>query len=200
MKKSQSYVLANSSRQTARKYSNADKENDTRVSNKNKKLDFALTYRQNKFSIAEDYNMTKKRAVTTKPTRKSSIETNADSISSVSTKNIAKVTKKQKSYLASFKNRKFSELKIFFNTTQKKRIMIRTNKKIYRDSIKFMNKNKPHIFPLYHDRDILNIYFKAELIPQELDNDVETDEEQLIDAKRFLIDSLRDGIKEFRKM
>jgi hypothetical protein len=186
-----------------RKAAIVNKENDSTALNKNKAASFFILEKKKKIiSDSDEETSTKKRATSPNPSQSSS-ETQAESKRSVSTKKKYKnETIQERLAFPNFKRRKYSELKKEnkFQTTQKKRIVL-PKKKIFRDKIKFSDDatDTIHTFPLYADKDILNIYFKAELIEQDLDNDVETDEDQLKDAKKLLISSLKDGIKEYKK-
>jgi hypothetical protein len=198
MRKSYSFILPNPTRATSKHRTTlTNKENDKRLSNNIKSLEATLL----KKSYIEDNLSTKTRSFSSKPTSKCSTTTTADTIRSVSPKKKHAIEKvRTKRYFTSFKKRKYSELKSF-NSTSKKRAVLASNKKVFRDIIRFDDPfdKKTHSFPLYSEKDVLNIYFKTSLTHQDLDNDVETDEDQLNDAKRFLMNSLSDGINQFRK-
>lgn len=199
MRKSNSFILPKTDRACSKLLTLFNKENNLRTSKKSKGFEINL---QNKPSNRnkEDIITTKMRSLSSKPSSKCSVETDAESIKSVSTKKVIKPNnEKIKRYFTSFKKKKYSELKTY-NSTNRKRVVLGSNKKVFRDTIRFNDPSskKTHTFPLYSDREVLNIYFKNNLITQELDNDVETDEEQLKDARRYLFDSLLDGINAFR--
>lgn len=199
----QTYKYPNTRLSQARKIKIENLENSSLVSNRKKESSFFFIEKKNKiiYDDTEYDNSTKKRSLSTKPSSKSSIDILSEGQRSISTKKVQKTEKIQnKEYImTTFQKRKFSELKQRVNP-QRKKFLLPNRKKIFRETLSFKdNKRKTHTFDLFQDNDILNINFKAILINQELDNDVETDEEQLKDAERFMINSIKDGIKEFRK-
>lgn len=72
-------------------------------------------------------------------------------------------------------------------------------KKIYESVLTFHDSdNKPHFFKVYNDTETgFDQRYNQILKIMDMDNDVETDEEQLYLAKTFTLDCLRDTIKNF---
>jgi hypothetical protein len=80
-----------------------------------------------------------------------------------------------------------------------KRVQTRANKKIYIASVKFTDEISGQViaFPLFKDSDVLSKRaFDKHLIPQDLDNDVNTDEDMMSDALAHSKKNLQEGIKE----
>jgi hypothetical protein len=81
-----------------------------------------------------------------------------------------------------------------------KKLQTNSKKKIYVASIKFTHKDEIVSFPLFKDVDILSKReLDKHLIPQEMDNDIETDHEMMDDALVHTKKTLKQGIKEQKK-
>jgi hypothetical protein len=195
MNKLHSQIIPNSQNANKKSIAVENKENNRKASNQHAPTFFVIE-KKNKiiYDTDEEDTSTKKRAISPSV----STDTKADSNLAPSTKKKRKNEKIQERQIID-RRRKFSELSNKTHTTLKKKF-ITQNKKLTLETIKFSDEDKRlHTFPLYSDKEILKINFKAELIDQELDNDVVTDEEQLNDAARFLRDALKEGIKEYKK-
>jgi hypothetical protein len=83
------------------------------------------------------------------------------------------------------------------NFTKKRKVS--SCKKIYESVLTFHDSNnKPHFFKVYNDTETgFDQRYSQILKIMDMDNDVETDEEQLYLAKTFTLDCLRDTIKNF---
>ena len=181
-----------------------DKENNSKASNAIPTASLFIIEKKKKIVYDTDEDTSTKKRASSPKQSESTCDTKSVSDKSVSTKKKANTEKIQERVVYSnIGRRKYSELKKEdkFKTTQKKKVVLH-NKKIYRETIKFSDDATKtiHAFPLYSENDILNIVFEVELIEQELDNDVETDQEQLKDSRKHVLNSLKEGIKEYKKM
>jgi hypothetical protein len=95
--------------------------------------------------------------------------------------------------------RKFPNLKTQSKHKPNKAIQLSARKKLYVASIKFIDIDDTVSFPLFKDVDVLSSRkFDHHLIPQELDNDIETDEEMMDDAVSHSMKNLEEGIEEWK--
>jgi hypothetical protein len=180
-----------------------DKENSSKASNAIQTASLFIIEKKKKIVYdTDEATSTKKRASSPKHTESTS-DTKSVSNKSVSTNKKTNEKIQERVVYSNVGRRKYSELKNEdkFKITQKKKVVLQ-NKKIYRETIKFRDDTTKslHAFPLYSEKDILNIVFNVELIEQELDNDVETDDDQLKDSKKHVLKSLKEGINEYNEM
>ena len=64
----------------------------------------------------------------------------------------------------------------------------------------YNDKDKPYQFPLFRDKDIgIYEYWQAHIVESKVDEDIDTDDEQLQIANSYNISELKEGIKEIRE-
>lgn len=97
-------------------------------------------------------------------------------------------------------SRKSLDSAIEYSLVKKKKIVHSTKKNLYIILTLYNDKDKPYQFPLFRDKDIgIYEYWQAHIVESKVDEDIDTDDEQLQIANSYNISELKEGIKEIRE-